>query len=72
MIERQLIELITQEAMKRAAEIAMQSHSRETINIRCRVSGWTCGLRSLSATVAGRLLCRSQWLQTVIVGKSEI
>src|SRR6516225_356249 len=72
MIKRQLIELIAQETVKSAPEIAVQSDSRVTIDVRGRVSSRTCVLRSLSATVAGSQLCRGQRLQTVVVGESEI
>lgn len=72
-IESQLSELVAQESVESAPEIAVQGGTREAVNVSCRVVGGTGILRSLRSTGGARAqLLNSQRLQSVIVRGSQI
>ncbi|HWI66821.1 MAG TPA: hypothetical protein VNS88_00320, partial [Nitrospiraceae bacterium] len=72
MVERQLVELVTQVAVEFAAKMTVQCHSGIAVVIGCRVAGRTGVLGILGPGNAGNYLFLSQWLQAIVVPESQI
>jgi len=72
MIEGQLAELVTQEAVELAIEITVYGRTREPSNVPCRVVGGTGVVGTLGTAEARGYLFWRQRPQTIVVREAQI